>query len=242
MKYIDAHCHLQDAGLNIAATIRRAESENVVGYICNSAAQTDWHNVITLCNQYPSVHGCIGIHPWHINNLSDDWQSQLINILSDNPTLMVGEIGIDNNYPNTETQIDIFTAQIDIAYKLHRPAHIHCVGAWDKMLHIFKSRMHRMPPTIVLHSFAGPSDIINQCADKYNAYFSYSPMILDSRRHRLHNAVLNTPTSRILCESDCADPSVVPDVVSAVAQVKILDHNKLADIIYNNTLMVLKYG
>lgn len=240
-KYIDAHCHLQNA-VDIASVLSVANDCGVVGFICNSAAPNDWDKIMTLCGQYPSIRGCIGVHPWYVNMLAGqtDWRTRMESILSQNPDLMVGEIGLDKFKPDMHAQENIFAAQIDMAYNLHRVVHIHCIGAWDRVFHIFKLRRRDMPPVIIAHAFSGSADIIARLSDEYNTYFSYSPMIANIRRRGVINALRNTPQSRILTESDGANPEIVPSVVDMVASIKSVDMSDMAGIIYNNAYRILK--
>jgi len=64
-------------------------------------------------------------------------------------------------------------------------------------------------------------------------------MIADARRARLISAVRNTPNDRILVESDCDNPALVVDVTRRIAEIKSVAAEKMADIIYNNTIGIL---
>ena len=110
------------------------------------------------------------------------------------------------------------------------------------MLHIFRHRHGMMPPAIVMHSFSGPANVIDRLINEYNAYFSYSPMIHDSRRRGMRAALCATPNNRILAESDCENPLRVLDVVNTISEVKSTDVAQMADIIYSNTHQALKNG
>ena len=240
-KYIDAHCHLQHSE-NPCDVMINAQSYGIVGAICNSATSNDWDDILALHKKCKNIYSCIGVHPWEINNIKFDWHSALHNILQNNPDVMIGECGLDKNYPDMQQQEQFFIAHLDAGHKYGRTVHIHCVGAWDRIMHILKSCGKNLPPKIVAHSFAGPANIIEQLATKYNAYFSYSPMITDSRYRRAIDALINTPQNRILIESDSDNPSVVIDVANAVAKIKSIAADKMSDIIYNNTITVLTDG
>ena len=237
-KYIDAHCHLQNVG-DVSGVLNTANMVGVCGVICNATSPLDWERVIKLMHNHGAVYGCIGVHPWCIQNLPQNWATQMQNILSENPSVMVGEVGIDKHHPNIPAQMEIFAVQLDFAYKFNRPIFIHCVGAWERVLQILKSRHNQLPRVMVAHAFAGSADIISELVEKYNFYFSYSPMIADARRARLISTVRNTPNDRILVESDCDNPALVVDVTRRIAEIKSVAAEKMADIIYNNTIGIL---
>ena len=45
---------------------------------------------------------------------------------------------------------------------------------------------------------------------------------------------------RILAESDSDNSSVIPDTVNTIAEIKSVASDKMADIIYHNTTVVMK--
>ena len=139
MKYIDVHCHLQNAD-NIGATLNAAQSVGVCGAICNATAPDDWAQVRQIAREYKSVRGAIGVHPWRIHDLSGDvWARDMYDILRDNPDLMIGECGLDKFHPDMSQQLNLFNTQLQMATELGRAVFIHCVGAWDKMFQILST-------------------------------------------------------------------------------------------------------
>lgn len=223
-KYFDAHCHLP-----------KVPYTGTVSAIFNSARIDDWLHIANV--QW----GAIGVHPWYIDNLPSDWIANMERILTDNADLMVGEIGLDSHHPELEKQIDVFTAQLDVAAHLSRLAHIHCVGAWDEMLGVFNARpSHKMPPRILFHSFSGPADQIKHVADKYNAYFSYGARALKTERGLAR--IKSTPLNRLLIESDSDNPESVIEITKLVATLLNIDITEFADIIYNNAIRMIGHG
>lgn len=237
-RYIDAHCHM-GASTDFNSVIHKNAACGVVGYICNSVTFHDWADIARMGIR-PEIYPCIGIHPWHINVAPDNWAVQMRKILQDNPGLMVGEIGLDKHYPEMGAQIEFFKTQLEYAAEFGRVAHVHCVGAWDKIGHILKS-CRNLPPAIVAHGFAGPADIIDRMADQYNIYFSYSPAVLNPRRRRVRECIAKTPQGRILTESD-GNISDSHKIVSVVAEISRIRGTDMSDAIYNNTMEIIKNG
>ena len=100
-KYIDAHCHTE----NIPA----------ISAIVNSAKIADWGRVSELSKNGP--YGAIGVHPWYVSDLPNNWGRLLEKYLLENPQLMVGEIGLDKHKPNMDFQMSVFEHQLKIAHK-----------------------------------------------------------------------------------------------------------------------------
>ena len=227
MKYVDAHCHLKSdtrfCGVSLA--------------IVNATRPTDWDTIGNYAGQ-GGVFGAIGVHPWFVSVLVADWVDQMRTLLTTNPHLMIGEVGLDKNHPDMTTQLDVFTIQMQMAAEFGRIAHIHCVGAWDK---IFSVLALHTPPAIVLHGFDASPEIIHQLL-KYNVYFSFGRAICDLRRQRARNAVRTVPENRILSESDTANSGDVIPVVAKISEILARPLADTVDTIYNNAKDLLKNG
>ncbi len=233
-EYIDAHCHMNTDCLPVGG--------NVTHWICNSTTEFDWCDTLTAAAKDARVVPCIGVHPWYVANASDDWDVRLRQLLVENPNVMIGECGLDKLHPNSDAQLDAFTRQLNLAHHLNRTAHIHCVRAWDTTL-----RMLRVAsvPRIVAHAFRGTPEIVHAASNITDAYFSYSDIILHSPTQRLTKCILSTPMDRILVESDSGPMSsaeTLPKIIDAIAKIKSVDNNEMAEIVYNNAKRVIENG
>lgn len=93
----------------------------------------------------------IGLHPWHVDK---DWQEKVDMVRSkaqaDN-VWAIGECGLDKvRGGDLSTQIQAFSAQLQIARELHKPVIVHCVKAYDELLHAITNDDH-----IIIHGFRG---------------------------------------------------------------------------------------
>ncbi len=233
MKYIDAHCHILSD-----AQMREAESCGVAGFIVNATHPADWDAVVEIARR-DNVYGAIGVHPWRVAELRDGWDGELINTLAENPGIMVGEIGLDKNRPDPELQESVFCRQLQIVSDLRRIAHVHCVGAWGKMMEIL--RAVELPPAMIFHAYSGAPELVRELVDM-GAYFSFGAEICNEKHIRARKAVATVPISRIFVESDAPDvtmPDTIPATVAEIAEIRGMDTEQLAEIIYNNTLGVV---
>ena len=205
--------------------------------ITNSAQMSDWDSVAKISG-WGGILGAIGIHPWYISDLPADWADQMRARLVANPALMVGEIGLDKHHPAPEPQLEIFTTQMQMAVEFGRVAHIHCVGAWDRVLMVLSEFA---PPAIIFHDFSASPEIIRALA-KYNAYFSFGRAICNPLCRRAQNALRAVPESRILSESDTNSPANVVPVVTKMSEILARPLADVTETIYNNAMELLKNG
>ena len=223
IKYIDAHCHLS-----------YPPSEINVGAVYNAARQSDWENIVSVTDVHNNTFGAIGIHPWYISDVTDNWESELQDLLHKNPELLVGEIGLDKHKPAMETQIQVFCNQLLLAHEMGRGICLHCVGAWDKVLNVFKVFQNRLPRFVLSHCYSGNAKDIQNFSEKYNMYFSYGPRNLQDTER-----LCATPLDRIVAETDGFNPNDVVIIVNRIASILHIAPEKMADIIYQNTLRML---
>ena len=233
MIYTDAHCHLAPG----------AQNPEIACRIYNSARAADWAVAVDISERDDDKNfATVGIHPWHITDADAEFESKMMDILSAHPNMMVGEIGLDKYHPDMPRQIEIFNKQLEIATSFRRPIHLHCVGAWDKILHIFRERGTKMPPAVVAHGFNGDAGQIQMLADKYNMYFSYpAPREGGADMAR----ITATPQNKILVETDTFDPNdeieKLDAAIGRVAAAQQSDIDEMAEKIYQNLQGVISY-
>ena len=220
-----------------------AQSPDIACRIYNATRPTDWTVAIDIAERDDDRNfAAIGIHPWYVADAYADFATEMANILATHPNIMVGEIGLDKFHPDMPRQIEIFTRQLEIAHKFNRPICMHCVGAWDKILHIFHEHERAMPPAVLTHAFAGDAGQIQMMADRYNMYFSYATPHdggKDTER------ISTTPTGRILTETDTFDSMTELDeldsIVHIIANLHGIDADEMSEQIYQNIQRIISY-
>jgi len=209
--YFDCHTHVQDYEPDILKLIMdNAIKSGVKHMMCNSTSDKDFEKVRNLCEKYSSVLlPSFGIHPWFLDDLSEDWEEKLAKILKEVKNSMVGEIGIDyyKQIPK-EKQIEVFEKQFKLAIDLKKPVSIHCVRAHEDMLKIFqkyiekrdlnKQQSEDWKMNILMHSYAGNSDITKKFL-KLNANFYFSFSTLSIKRKCPFQVI---PMENIVIETD----------------------------------------
>lgn len=212
MKRYDAHNHLQDerfAGRQ-DAILCEAASAGIAAMVVNGSCEEDWPEVARLAERSKIVIPSFGLHPWYHHQRSAAWLETLTERLTSTPAAAVGEIGLDRwkqDLPYKE-QEDVFLAQWALARKLNRPASIHCLKAWGRLLELIKQ--HPGPECgFLLHSYGGPSEMVSAFV-KLGAYFSFPGYYMHERKRKQQEAFTRVPIDRLLVETDAPD-QLLPD-------------------------------
>lgn len=216
MPLFDAHNHLQDerfAGRQ-DELIREAMAVGVDGMVVNGSSEDDWYDVAQLAAKDPLVQPSYGLHPWYHHQRTSTWLVQLENLLTENARAAVGEIGLDRwkeDLPYDE-QEPVFLAQWELARRLNRPASVHCLKAWGRLLELVQT--HLGPDRgFLLHSYGGPAEMIASFA-QCGAYFSFPGFYLHPRKEKQREVFRHVPIDRLLVETDAPDQRL-PDEQNA---------------------------
>ncbi|OGR43684.1 MAG: hypothetical protein A2X35_08465 [Elusimicrobia bacterium GWA2_61_42] len=241
-RFFDAHDHLQDypSAAGAAEALHLAAEAGVELMLCNGTNPGDWEAVLALAAGNKGVRPCFGLHPWFLKEGAPGWLEALEAMLLRVPSC-VGEIGLDGgqNATHPARQEAVFTAQLRLAKKLGRPACLHCVKAWGRMLNIIKEEK---PGPFLLHSYGGPAEMLKEFAS-LGGYFSFSGAIMDAGREKLKRALLAAPADRLLFETEApeadapgwrAGPAGVVEVVSAAAAILGRSPEELAALAWAN--------
>ena len=228
MKIIDAHSHIE--------YITHKIQDDVVGTICCTTNESQWAELVDMMSCDKNIYGAFGVHPWFVDSVSHDFESGLYDLLAKNDSFMIGEIGLDKYKPNMEKQIDVFIKQLNLAIRFKRTVFLHCVGAWDKILHILKQYEKAELPIIIVHDFNGSIEIMNKLIQNYNVLFSIHRIDKDAEIHRIEQI----PTDKILVETDAKKDIVLRGVIDKISKVK--NESDMGEITYKNTLRILNNG
>ena len=219
MKIIDAHSHID--------YVTHKFQDDVVGTVCCTTNEFEWGTLVEMMHDDKNIYGAFGIHPWFIDLVQQGYEKRLEYLLKTNRAYMVGEIGLDKYKPDMDNQLEVFQKQFNVAIRLGRTVFLHCVGAWDKILHVLKQYKQSELPVIVLHDFNANDEILDRLLEYKNIFFSMGKNFVYDRFCRTDKIPLN----RILIETDADKNIVLKNVVNKIS--------KNETDIYNNTLKVL---
>jgi len=247
MKLIDAHVHLSDSEYagHVDELIADAKTAKISALITNSMDFKTCQNDIKLAEQYPNlVYPALGIHPWNVNVLKENELEETINFIQQqkNTIKAVGEIGLDYKYETIwEKQLMVFDKMLRLAEILEVPVIIHSRGTTDKIVEMLPSYNLKH---VLLHWFSHPLSALNKAID--NGYFiTEGPPVTYSTGIR--EVVEKVPLTNFLTETDgpvtywkspfngqLTKPSFIRNVVEAVAEIKKMSIDEVAEQIAKN--------
>lgn len=205
----DAHMHLVTQ-----EEIQRAIAGKVNRFICNATSMADWENVLLFSEQNEGVYPCIGFHPWFIDKIESSSFQKMEEILKNNPSVMIGEIGLDATKENMPKQEEVFEKCLVMASLYKRAVHIHGYKSWDKIAHILKKYPNLR---CLFHRYTGSLEQTEKLLQVCDAYFS----VLSTK------AIPYIPADKLLVESDSPDGLHTPENVMIFVQKSQLDEAQL---------------
>ena len=159
----------------------------------------------------------------------------------------VGETGLDHFRTGEEgraAQEESFRRHIDLAKRLDKTLVVHDRDAHDDVLRVIDDE--GAPDRWVMHCFSGDADVARACLDR-GAYLSFAGTVTFKNAAPLRNALVVTPSDRVLVETDApyltpvpyrGRPNasyLVPHTVRAMAQVRGDDLATLCAALDRNT-------
>jgi TatD DNase family protein len=152
----DAHCHLQDLQFSEDRTsvLERARTFGIRRFVVNGTCPEDWEEVAKLAQVHAEILPHFGVHPWKVEELSENWEERLKSYLLRFPNAGVGEIGLDRQLTQAPfgLQETVFQTQLTIAAELNRPCTLHVIKAWAE---VRKHLQETSPSKILFHSYGG---------------------------------------------------------------------------------------
>ncbi len=206
IRFVDSHCHLHDSRiiLDLPDIAERARTANVQYMVSCATMEENFELTAKLSKTYPSVLPCFGIHPWFVNQASENWKALLEKYLLAYPS-GVGETGFDftDKAWDRDVQIDVFRHHLMLARELERPINIHVRKAWDTFIHLLKE-MGTLKVPGVIHSYSGSADMI-PLFESYGLYISFSGSITNPRAKKVLTALKAVSKERFVMETDSPD-------------------------------------
>jgi Tat protein secretion system quality control protein TatD with DNase activity len=202
------------------ATETPTSTSSFISLTC-AVQQADWDACLAYAASSEFRMAAIGIHPWYLSNLTDNWLGELERILQNHAGVMVGEIGLCKMARFLRTyapgkaaalalQRNVFVQQLQLAAKYQRPVSIHGVQQQGVLLDIFKEQQQQLnpqkqiqqlllPPAMALHSFTGTAHQVKQLLaweSSLNLSSSQQPLLYFGFSHAVNHAMCSSEKSR----------------------------------------------
>ena len=234
---IDAHAHLDEVP-NLNLELGRARDAGVVAVIAVGSEEKSNEAVLRIARRHPGfVLPALGLHPW---SLREDFESTLKSIENNvDECVALGEVGLDFRIQKArELQIEAFKRVLEFARRFRKPVIVHSRWAWREAFELVREGGVKRA---VFHWYSGPLETLRELLAS-GCYISATPAAEYSEPHRL--ALKEVPLDRLLLETDSpvayrgmeSRPSDVVRVLKAVARLKGVDGNEIADATTENVI------
>jgi TatD DNase family protein len=249
MKFVDAHIHLSDEeyASYVDEIIADAQKSQVVALVSNSVDLKTCVNNLRLAEKYPeTVYIALGVHPWNVQTVTEDEVQQILKLIEEqrqNQALVaVGEIGLDSKHDKImEKQQNVFSEMLHAAERFDLPVIVHSRGMTGQIVDILPS--YRLKK-VMLHWFSSPMSALSKAVEKGYYITEGAPTLYSNE---IREVVKKVPLTNLLSETDGpvrffrppfdgkrTTPAFIPTVVKAIAEIKKLDIQNVAQQITEN--------
>lgn len=252
MKYIDCHAHLNDYKLisNLEEIIPLCKEKGCKKVFNNGDSLESLEQILSLSSKYPLFcYSVLGIHPEFATKDKTYFEKSMKIIIDNIKNIKaIGEIGLDYHYDKDEETIskqkELFINQIRIAKKYDLPIVVHSRDASYDTLKIIKEEK---PKKVYLHCFSDSLEIFNQYIKlNLDIRFGVGGVLTFKNAKVIKEIVSLNDLKYFLTETDSPyltpepyrgkinNPSYIPLVIDKIAEIKNMDKEKVADILFNN--------
>ncbi len=202
LKLFDSHIHLNDPRLinDLDQHLTDAQNHHVNGWIIPGTITQEFEQIHQITQEFPETYAAYGLHPYFIQNHTDQDLVVLKQTLQTFPAIAIGECGLDAMIPepDMDRQLYFFKAQIKLALEFDLPLIIHTRKTVDLVL-----KEIRKHPNLrgVLHSFSGSIQQA-EIALKHNFLLGFGGACTFPRANKLHSLIRFLSLDDILLETD----------------------------------------
>lgn len=186
----------------------------------------------------PHLGYSVGLHPWHLQQLSHAEVFGRLMALGRQPQVWaLGESGLDRAILTPlPTQQSVFEAHIMASETLEKPLIVHCVRAYSELIQCRKQFAPKQP--WVVHAFAGNAQMADQLL-RHGMYLSFGADLCQPRP-KLQQALLQVPHDRLLLETDDQQAFSIEQVYGQAARLINMDPEALKRQLFDNFAAVFK--
>jgi len=250
MNLFDTHCHLTDERFDEdreAVIARMRESGLKYAVVMGDASRED-QSALALAERCDFLYAAMGLHPHDASRWSDEIAARIERAMAHPKAVALGEIGLDYHYDLSprETQREVFRLQLDMAYRLNKPAVLHIREAHPDAIEILtQAREQGRLPRAVMHCFGGDWNDAQVYLDM-GFMISFSGSLTFKNTPNLWETAQKMPLDRLLIETDSPymapipmrgrrnEPSYVAYTATKAADLRGMDDEALAQIALEN--------
>ncbi|HIH31124.1 TPA: TatD family hydrolase [Candidatus Woesearchaeota archaeon] len=258
MMLVDVHAHMDIDGfigkkLDIDQAITKCIKSDVVAIVSQGVNIESNRDVLKLAQKHKIIKPALGIYPVHCFEMISQGKEKEFNLeiefidqqLKNKKIVAIGEVGLDYKEieptdENKKILKDCLKKFLDLAKKYDVPIILHSRGAELDLIE-FLEQEGMKNRRVIMHCFSGRKHLVQRIID--NGWFLTVPAIVARLEHFQYIA-RDAPLNQLLTETDSPmlspdsntlnDPSNVIFAIKKIAEIKKMDENEVANIIYNN--------
>lgn len=241
----DTHAHYDDEQFDSdrSELLASLTDKGISGVIsCGVNAESSKAN-IDLSEKYPFIYAAVGYHGLNTEDLTGDYLDILKDLIKNEKTVAIGEIGLDYHYEKEtrDIQLKIFKEQIKLANEYDLPVIVHDREAHEDTLNILKE----LKPKGVIHCFTGSVEMAKEIV-KLGMYIGLGGAVTFKNAVKPVEVAKFVPADRLLVETDCPymtpvpfrgkrnDSSLIPYTAEKIAEVRGVTAQEILDLTAEN--------
>jgi TatD DNase family protein len=258
MLLVDVHAHMDLDGYEpyggADKVIEECAVNGVKAIICNGVNPESNRKVLDICRRHSICKAALGLYPTHILEYAEQGKEKIIedelrfieDQIKQKKAVAIGEVGLeykemkDITQEQKDMQKKYLGKFLEISKEHDMPIILHSRGAELELIE-FLEQEGMKNKKVIMHCFSGRKHHIRRIIDN-GWYFSIPCTIL--RTEHFQNIVNDSPLQNIFTETDAPYLSPIigktnrPDnvllTVKKIAEIKKMDPEEVANIIYNN--------
>jgi TatD DNase family protein len=238
---IDAHCHLDRYGDNLAYALEQIRQHRIFT-ISNSMDLSSYEQNMKIAATSDLILPVFGIHPWnapeYVGCLEDlDWA------ISESP--MIGEVGLDYYFVKETSRYDdqrkVFEHFLKAASRQRKIVIVHTKGAESEALQLLQKYNTER---VVIHWYSGPWHVLKAMVE-HGFYFTIGVEVLFSQH--IQDIAGYLPAELMLTETDnpggkasltgnIGTPLLIKDIIGKLAEIRGTSAQIIITTVQNNLM------
>lgn len=199
--YYNIHCHQKNQDDNVLAIQNLSINPNNVSIKLNNFS-------------YYSA----GIHPWDVDNINLIKSIHYLDVIANNSNVIaIGETGLDRSVKfDFSKQQQIFKHHIELSEYFKKPLIIHCVKAFDTLLHLHK--IYYPKQIWIVHGFNNHEKIAKQLISR-GIKISLG-MNIFKKPDKNVSFIANVSPNDFFMETDTAPSTMIFEVYKKISSIR----------------------
>jgi TatD DNase family protein len=197
---------------DLPTVLERATTAGVSHVVTIATTAPSSAACVALAARYSPLFATVGIQPNHVAEAAPDAWNQVLQLVSAEKVVAVGETGLDRhwNYTPFPQQEDFFARHLLLAREKNLAVVIHCREAEADVVRMLRNDFNQHGSVRgVMHSFTGDWATAEACLEM-GLHISFAGMVTYKNAQNLREVAARVPQDRLLLETDSPYLSPVP--------------------------------